>query len=180
MESYEVYDFSSSTAKGILKYKLSQIENIELSHSIRAVTLRTVTDPHEIIIILQKIQLLLTSLSSTPNLIVILIEELGSLNTECKIAAKNALVLCRKLNPTVQSILYKKEHNKLILIIEEFMRIYPLYNIVEKVITIAKKIIPYCEGELLDDLNIWCEFLQFYIRLSSSNYISNTLHSITY
>ena len=159
-ESYGVHDLSSLTAKEFLKYKLSEIENFKLSSLIRDLNMRTVTDPHIIFRILQSLQMkLLTSSPNILNLIVILCEELDSLKVECKTASRNTHVLCRKINQTVQRIIYEKQYDKLIPTIQEFMRIYPLCNIVEKTITIVKKIISYCEGELLHFMNSLCEHL---------------------
>ena len=69
-------------------------------------------------------------------------------------------MLCRKLNQGVQIILYEKDYDKLIPVIQEFMRINPLYNIVEKAITIVKKITPYFKGKpLLHYINDLCKQL---------------------
>ena len=155
-ESCRMPDISSLTAKEFLKYKLIGIENIDLLQRIRNVNMCSVSDPHNIIRILQKMHKLLTSSPSILNLIV---EELSSLNTECKRASKNAHMLCRKLNQGVQRILYEKEYDKLIPTVQKFMRIYPICNIAEKAIIIVNKILPYCEGELLDILNGGCECL---------------------
>ena len=70
----------------------------------------------------------------------------------------------------MQRIVYEKEYDKLIPTLQEFMRIYPLCNIVEKGITIVKTIIPYCEGELLDHVNKLCEHL---------HYLTTDYHQIT-
>ena len=160
MNLYRVHNQPSLTATEYLKYQLSTLENIQLSVQFRTVNISIVYDSHIITGMLQGMQNLL-SLSSgiTLNLITILFEELDSLKAKCKRTAKNAHILCRKLNQNLQRILYEKEYDKLIPTIQEFMRIYPLCNIAEKGITIVKTIIPYCEGEVLDHMNTLCECL---------------------
>ena len=152
-ESYGVHNLSSFHAKEFLKYKLSQLENIILPSCIRVVNTQTITDPHYMTLFLQHIQKLLTALPFTLNLIGLSFEELNSLIAECKRTSRSTYMLCRKLNQSVQRILYERNYDKLIPAIQEFMRIYPLFNVAQKAVTIVKKIIPYCEGELLDFIN---------------------------
>ena len=53
LESYGVHNLSSLTANEFLRYKLSEIENFELSQCIREVNACAVIDPHYIIRMLQ-------------------------------------------------------------------------------------------------------------------------------
>ena len=159
-ESYGVHCLSSLNAKEFLKYTLNRLETIELPECIRKINVRTIVDPHIMTLHLQQMQMVLINSPFTVNLMGIYFEELNSLIAECKRLSRSTHMLCRKLNQSVQRILYERNYDKLIQAMQEFMRIYPLFNISQKAITIAKKIIPYCEGELLDAINMSSERLQ--------------------
>ena len=171
-ESYGVNNLLSLSAKDFLKYKLSEIENFIIPGYIRRINIQTLSDPYKMSLILQALQEILTILPLSLNLVGISFEELNSLKTECKRTSRNTHMLCRKLNQSVQRILYRRNYDKLILALQEFMRIYPLFNIVQKIISIIKKIIPYCEGELMGFVNKLSESLHilspYYHHISSS------------
>ena len=152
-ESYGVYDLSSLNAKEFLKYKLSHLETIGLPEFFRTVNMQIIIYPHFITVHLQTMRMVLIKSPFTVNLIGIAIEELNSLIAECKRQSRSTHMLCRKLNQSVQRILYERDYDKLIPAIQEYMRIYPLCNVAQKAIIIVKKIITYCEGELLGSIN---------------------------
>ena len=87
-------------------------------------------------------------------------EEINSLIIACKQILRDAHKLCKKLNQSVQRNLNEKTFNKLIQTVEEFFKNYPLCIIAQKAVTIVKKIIPYCDDELLHSMMIKCEVLQ--------------------
>ena len=148
-QSYGVHDLSSLTAMDYLKYKLSQIENVELLYCLKTINMNTVTDPHYVILVLQEIKDVLMTSPYTINLLSLLGEDINSLITKCKETLKDAHKLCRKLNQSVQRNLYENNYDKLIQTVEEFIKNYPLGDIGHKAVTMVKKIIPYCDGELL-------------------------------
>ena len=160
-ESYGVHDLLLLSAKEFLKYKLSHLETIELPKYFRMVNMRIITDPHCMILYLQNMQMVLINSPFTVHLMGICFEEINSLIAECKRTSRSTHVLCRKLNQSVQRILYEKDYDKLIPAIQEFISIYPLFNVAQKAITIVKKIIPYCEGRLLGAINMLNEKLHF-------------------
>ena len=148
-QSYGVHDPSSLTAMDYLKYKLSQIENVELLYCLKTINMNTVTDPHYVILVLQEIKDVLMTSPYTINLLSLLGEDINSLIAKCKETLKDAHKLCRKLNQSVQRNLYENNYDKLIQTVEEFIKNYPLGDIGHKAVTMVKKIIPYCDGELL-------------------------------
>ena len=159
LQSYGVHDPSSLTAMDYLKYRLSEIENVMLPHYLKTINMRTVIDPHRVILRLQSIKDALMTSPYTINLLSLLGEDINSLIVDCKQTLKNAHKMCRKLNQSVQRNLYEKNYDKLIQIVEEFIKNYPLCNVAQKAVTI-KKIIPYCDGELLHYMMMRCEELQ--------------------
>ena len=159
-QSYGVHDPSSLTAMDYLKYTLSQIENVVLPVYLKRINMLTVADPHHVILLLQHIKDALMTSPYTINLLSLLGEDINSLITNCKGALKDAHKLCRKLNQSVQRNLYENNYDKLIQSVEEFIKNYPLCNVAHKAVTMVKKIIPYCDGELLHYVMMRCELLQ--------------------
>ena len=159
-QSYEVHDPSSLTAMDYLKYKLSEMENVVLPHNLKRINMYTVFDPHDVILILQQIKDVLMTSPYTINLLSLLGEEINSLTTNSKQILKDVHKLCRKLNQSVQRNLYDKNYDKLIQTVEEFIKNYPLCNVAQKAVTMVKKIIPCCDGELLHYMMMKCEHLQ--------------------
>ena len=159
-QSYGVHDLSSLTAMDYLKYIQSEIEKVVLSHYLKRINMYPVTDPHAIIRILQCIKDALMTSPYTINLLSFLGEEIDSLTVDCTHILNNAHKLCRKLNQSVQRNLYENRYDKLIQTIEEFIKNYPLCNVAQKAVTMVKKIVPYCDGELLQYMMKKCEYLQ--------------------
>ena len=157
---YGVHDPSSLTAMDYLKYKLSQIENDLLPDCLKTINMYTVTEPHRVILVLQGIKDALMISPYTINLLSLLGEDINSLITNCKGTLKDAHKLCRKLNQSVQRNLYENNYDKLIQIVEEFIKNYSLCDVAQKAVTMVKKIIPYCDGKLLHFMMLRCEDLQ--------------------
>ena len=158
-QSYGVHDPSSLTAMDYLKYKLSEIENVELPFILKSINMYTVIDPHEVILLLQEIKDALMTSPHTINLLSLLGEDINSLMTNCKGTLKDAHKLCRKLNQSVQRNLYENNYDKLIQTVEEFIKNYPLGDVAQKAVTMVKKIMPYCDRELLHYMMRRCEVL---------------------
>ena len=159
-QSYGVHDSSSLTAMDYLKYTLSEIENVMLPDYLKTINMFTVIDPHNVILILQQIKDALMTSPYTINLLSLLGEEINSLITNSKQTLNDAHKLCRNLNQSVQRNLYDQNYDKLIQTVEEFIKNYPLCNVAQKVVTMVKKITPYCDGKLLHYMMIQCESLQ--------------------
>ena len=169
-QSYGVRDPSSLTAVEYLKYKLSEIENFVLPFYLKLINMFTVTDPHRVIVILQRIKETIISSPYTINLLSLLDEQINSLQGDCKQIIKNVNKLCRKLTQNVQRNLYEHEYDKLIQAVEEFIKNYPLCMLAQKAVTMVKMIIPYCDGELLLSITLRCEQLQ--MMTSEYHYIT--------
>ena len=159
-QSYGVDDPSSLTAMDYLKYKLSKIENDELPYDLKRINMCTVADPHSVILTLQQIKDALMTSPYTINLLSLLGEDINSLITDCKGTLKDAHKLCRKLNQSVQRNLYENNYDILIQSVQEFIKNYPLCDVAQNAVTMVKKIITYCDGKLLHDVMMECEYLQ--------------------
>ena len=156
---YGVHDPSSLTAVNYLKYKLSEIEYDGLHYVLRSINTFTITDPHHVILILQKMKEVIMTSPYTMKLLSFLGDQINSLQGECKQIIKNVNKSCRKLNQSVQRNLCEQKYDKLIQTVEEFIKNYPLCILAQKAVTMVKRIIPYCDGELLHFITIKCEKL---------------------
>ena len=154
-QSYGIND-SSLTAIDYLKYKLSEIENVELPFHLKTINMYTVTDPHDVILALQKIK----GVQMASPFLSLIDEEINSLILDSKLTLKDAHKLCRKLNQSVQRYLYERKYDKLTQTVEEFIKNYSLCNVAQKAVTMVKKIIAYCDGELLHFIMKRCEHLE--------------------
>ena len=143
-----IRDLSSLPAIDNLKYQLMEIENVAFPFCLKLVNLYTVNDPHNIILRLREIK---DNLIRSPYLLELLCKEIDSLMAECKQILNDAYKLCRTLNQIVQRNLIEKNYYKLIQIVEEYIRKYPVCHIAQKATTmVVKKIEPRCDGEQLD------------------------------
>ena len=165
-ESYGANNLSSLTAADCLKYKLSEIENNELPYVLKSINTFTVTDPHHVILILQRIKEAIMSSPYTMNLLSFLGDQINFQQGECKQILKNVNKLCRKLNQSVQRNLCEQKYDQLIQTVEEFIKHYTLCIVAQKAVTTVKRIIPHCDGELLHFITLKYELLQ----LKTSNY----------
>ena len=157
-QSYGVHDLSSLSAIDNLKYQLMEIENVVFPFCLKLVNLYTVNDPHQIILKLKEIQ---DTLIRSQYLLSLLQREIDSLMAECKQILNDAYKLCRRLNQIVQRNLIEKNYEKLIQIIEEFIRNYPVCHVAQKATTmVVTKIEPYCDGEQLHYIMRRCESLE--------------------
>ena len=157
---YGVDDLSSLAVVDILKYKQSEIENNLLPYFIKKINLYTVTDPHIVILFLQKVKDVLVMLPHTINLFSFLVGEIDTVINDCKKLLKEAHKLSRNLNQKVQRNLSEKNYKELIKTAEEFIKNYPLCDAAEKAVTILEKIIPYFDGKRQHDVKLMCEEIQ--------------------
>ena len=159
-QSYGAHDPLSLTPRDYLKYKLSQIENSVLPAYLKTINMFVVTDPHDVTRLLQNMRHALMTSPYTINVLSLLSEEIDLLITNCKQMLHDIHKVCRKLNQNVQKSFYEKNYDKLIQIIEEFIKNYPLCNVLQKAVTMVKKIIPNCDTKLLHFMIKTCENLQ--------------------
>ena len=129
-----------------------------------------------VILLLQRIKEAIMSSPYTMNLLSFLGDQINSLQGECKQILKNVNKLCRKLNQSVQRNLCEQKYDQLIQTVEEFIKHYPLCILAQKAVTMVKRIIPYCDGELLHFITMKCEQLQ----IKTSDYHPFTTLTVTY
>ena len=161
-QSYGIHDPLSLTAMDYLKYRLSEIENKLLPIYLKRINMCTVIGPHFIKLVLQVINDILMSSSYYSNLLSLFGKEVNSLITDCKQLLKDARKMCRKFIKNVEKNLYERNYDKLIQTLEEFIKNFPFFNVAQKAVTLIKKIIPYCDGDLLGNMMRVCEELHIW------------------
>ena len=158
-QSYGVHDLPSLKVVDYMKYKLSEIENHNITYLLKRINMYTVIDPHDVIVTLRWLKDALISSPCAINLL-LLEEEINTLKNNCNQLIKDSYKFCRKFNQRTQRSLCDKNYDELIQTVEKFVKIYPVCNVAKKAVTMVKKIIPYCDGELQDYVIFQCERLQ--------------------
>ena len=159
-QSYGIQDGSSLTVEDYLKYKLSEIDKSLLPFRLKNIYSFIIVDPHVVIIKLQNVKDALLSSPYTYNLLLLVDKEINTITNDCKQILKDIHRLSRELNQRLQRILFEKLYDELIQTVEEFIRNYPLCSVAQKAVTMVKKIMSYCDGELLYYIMRNCEDLQ--------------------
>ena len=151
--SYGVHHLLESlTVIDYLKYKSSELEHLYLPLCLQEINRNTVTDPHIVIMMLQLIRDALMISPYTINLLSLIEEEICLLIVSCELIRRDMCYFCRKLNLIAQRNLFERG-DELLQRVEEFIKHYPLYQTAQKAVAVIKKILPYCDGELLHYMN---------------------------
>ena len=159
-QSHEAHDPSSLTPVEFLNYWLSRIEDTALPNILKSINMFTVTDSYAVILMLQQINDFLMNFPHAIDLLLLIGMEINSLIAECKQTLRDVHKLSRKLNQSVQRNTYAKKFDKLIQTVEEFIMNYPICSIAQKAVTMVKKIIKYCDGDLTPYMKMRCEDFQ--------------------
>ena len=175
-QSYGVDDPLSLPDVDHLKYRLIWVENYLLICFLRGISEHLVFDPHILKLKLRTMKLNLMSHEYIRNIIPTLDEEFCSLITSCHQALRDAIHLCRKFNQTVQRVCYEKKYDKLIPVIEEFIKQYPVCKVAQKAVTMVKQIKPYCDDKLWHTTMLDLEFIQ----MMTPDYHQITVTTIPY
>jgi len=169
-------DVSSLGAQHFLQNKLFMIEYCLLPATLRQVNMFTSVDPHATIIVLQGIQ---NSLATFPYIAIFLPSlnsEIDSLVNKCHKILHDTHPLCRKLNQKVQRCLAQRDYKRLVQTLKTYIIEYPLSKVAQEGAAMLKKVMPYCDGELLHYVMRMCGDLQ----MKTPDYHDMTLISLPY
>ena len=158
-----VHDPSLQTPIKYLNYKLNEAETM-LPVMLKIINMYTAIDPHHIILLLQAIKEDEPSSADTMQLLSSLSKEIDSMIYDCKQVLNDVHKLCRKLNQKVQKNLNEKRYSKLTQTIEEYIKSYPLFNVIEKAVNVVKKIRLHYDDTLLHNTRKRYEHLQMMQR----------------
>ena len=166
-QSYGVSNPLTLMPSKFLKYKQIEIECHLLPYYLNLINTFVVTEPHMIILLVQELKDALMIFPCPIDFLSLVDQEIDEVIDESKSKLKDAHTLCRILNQTIQRNLYEKNYDKVIEAAREFINSYPLCNVAEKAVNVAKKIIPYCYFKTTT-----CGHLQL---LTTDYHIINTL-----
>ncbi|XP_065894137.1 uncharacterized protein [Dysidea avara] len=155
-----IYDVSLLCGRDYLKYKVSEIENHFLPYSLKRINMFTIVEPHNVIVILQKLQY---ALMNSPNITAFfpsLTDEIESLISESHKILHDAHKMSRPLNQNVQRCLTQRNYHNLIQTIKMYVKQYPIPMLAQQAVFMVNKIIPYCDGELLENIMWGYKYLQ--------------------
>jgi len=124
------------------------------------ISAKTATDPHQLIVSLQNIQDSLITCPSVVTFYPSINDEIRSLINDCHKTLKNSSNVLRKLQQNVQRCLAQRNYDELIQVIETYGNNYPIAVVAQRAVTVVNKILPYCDGDLLDYIMDRCECLQ--------------------
>ena len=159
-QSHDTHDPLSLTPVECLKYWLRMIEDISLPFIFKSINMFTVTDSYAVILMLQQINDSLMNFPHTIDLLLLVGTEINSLIADCKRTLRDVHKLSRRLNQSVQRNTFAKNFDKLIQTVEEFIVNYPVCNTAQRAVVMVKKVIKYCDGDLLHFMKMRCEELQ--------------------
>ena len=163
-QSYGVEHSSSQSAVDLLKYKLSEMENLTLPYIFKRINADTFCGPHTIIMRLQPLEQYLKTSGNTL-LLSMFGKKISSLVVDCKQTIKDVSKVCRKLNQSAQRNLHEGNYDKFVQAIEEILiEDYPLWPVTQKAVVIVKEITTYCDGITLQHMTRFYEELQLWTR----------------
>ena len=136
-QSYGIKDVTLLNPAEYLKFIQSEIEHVQLPTSLKMINMRTVLDPHIIILMLQQIQAMLMD---SPDILALLAETISNLKTDCDELLKDVHKLSRKLNQKAQCCMHEKRYENLIQTIENYCTNYPVSTIAVSCLTMVKSI----------------------------------------
>jgi len=156
-QSYGVRDVTILMAVEYLKFTQSEIEHVQLSTCLKMINMRTVLDPHIIILMLQQVQV---QLMNSPDLLALLAETISNLKTDCDELLKDVHKISRKLNQKLQRCMHEKKYENLIQTVEDYCINYPVGPIALNCLNMVKSIPCHNdEFELHERITTWSEIL---------------------
>jgi len=145
----------SLSPDGYLKEKISEIQNLMLPIYIRQICMSAITDP---LITISRLQIIQKALICSD--IISFHDEINLLIGNCQKSLKQVHILSRTLTQNVQKCLTQMNYDKLPQIIETYMSKYSIAMIAQQAVIMMKKLIPYCDGRLLECIKNSCEWMQ--------------------
>ena len=163
-QSCGVEDLFSLPAMDLLKYKLSEIENIIFPFLFKRINAKSFSYPHKLKAYLQVAEHFLNK-PCNRHLLLIFGKKISSLIVDCIQMVKDTSKFCRKLNQIAQRNLYEGNYDKFVQAIEEtFLEDLPVWPVTQKAIVIVKEFIKYCDGFVFQGMMMLYEKLQFFTR----------------
>ena len=157
--SYGVQDLSALTPKEYLTYTIHQTEYVFIPFHLKRITAHILHDPHAILLMLQRIQTVISASVSHIKIITQFSEQFVALDRRCKRALKDAQVINRNINLKVQRFLFAKDYAKLEKTLEEHCRTF-IGSFAEDCIELINQVMQMCEDSLSEDFEFVHQMLK--------------------
>ena len=157
--SYGVQDLSKSTHKEYLTYIMHQIEYVFIPFHLKRITAHILHDPHVILLMLQRIQTVISASVSHIKIITQFSEQFVALDRRCKQALKDTQVLNRNINLKVQHFLFAKDYVGLEKTLEEHCRT-SIGSFAKDCIELINQVMQMCEDSLLENFEFVHQMLE--------------------
>ncbi|XP_065894612.1 uncharacterized protein [Dysidea avara] len=140
---------ASLAAVDFLMYRQSQVENSVIPFCLKWINMHTITDPHNIILVLLALQRVLSILPNVTIFLPTLSGQMTGLINSCHKILKLTHKLSKMLSQKTQHCLTQGNFHSLIQTVEEYCNAYPVALVAQQAALLVKELLPYCEGELL-------------------------------
>ena len=157
--SYGVQDLSQLTFKEYLIYTMHQTEYVFIPFHLKRTTAHILHDPHVILLMLQRLQTVISASVSHIKIITQFSEQFVALDCRCKQALKDAQVLSRNINLKVQYFLFERKYVELEKTLEEHCRI-SIGSIAQDCIRLINQVMQMCEDSLLENFEFVHQMLE--------------------
>ena len=148
--SYGVQDLLTLTPKEYLTYTMHQTEYVFIPFHLKRITAHILHDPHAILLMLQRIQTVISASVSHIKIITQFSEQFVTLDHRCKQALKDAQILNRNKNLKVQRFLFAKDYAELEKTLEEHCR-SSIGSIAQDSIELINQVMQMCGDSLSED-----------------------------
>ena len=157
--SYGVQNLSQLTFKEYLSYTMHQTEYVFIPFCLKRITAHILHDPHVILLMLQRIQTVISTSVSHIKIITQFSERFVALDRRCKEALKDAQVLNGNINLKVQRFLFVKDYAELEKTLEEHCKT-SIGSFAEDCIELINQVMQMCEDSLLENFEFVHQMLE--------------------
>jgi len=163
-----LFDTSLLSCKEFLICKLNELENYVLPYQLKLVNMYTMMDPLNVPILLKQIKDIVISSKNITVFLPSLGTEIGSVCDRCNAILKGVHQMSRKFNQNAQRCLAQRNYHNLIQAVKTYYNEYPMVAVVQQVLAIVNRIIPYFEEDSL------CHFKEKFVKMTPEYHVITT------
>ena len=157
--SYGIQDLSSLTPKEYLKYALQQTEYVHIPFHLKRITAHILHDPHVILLMLQKVQTIISASNNHIKIVTQFGEQIIALIHKCKQALKDGQIINRNINLKMQDYLYNRDYVELEKALDEHCE-NSIGSFAQDSIELVNQIMSVCEDTLTGSFDFVCQMLE--------------------
>ena len=157
--SYGVQDQSQLTPKEYLIFTMYQTEYVFIPFHLKRITAHILHDPHVILLMLQKIQTIISASNNHIKILTQFSQQLLTLTSKCKQALKVAQMQNRDITLKMQHFLFIRDYDELEKNLEEHCR-SSIGSIAQDCIELVNQIMQFCEDALIKQFDFVRQMLE--------------------